>query len=428
MTLYILSMLWALFTLGVFLYVLTRPQKFERMHSPLIALIGIGLFFRLIPAFILVPTSNYDIDSYKLVGQHVIAGEDVYSAPDTDKRHPYLPFQMVWSGFSQLVSGKFHVAFESFVRLAPIFADVLISLIIYSVISRSNLQISAVWASLLFAVNPLSIYVSAYHGQFDAVPLMLLLLAVISARKNEGGLSGFWLGFAVLTKSWPILAFPQIWSVFRGQKQKILFAALVGLIPLAAVLIYVWLFNASFITVIKKAVTYNSGIGVWGYTYLLRLLGLFWSDLQPVINGFFSVSRYLTLALLGLTWLFVARKQDLFGGVLTLLIAFFAFTHAFSIQYLIWLLPFAIIDGQFRWLKWYTLAAFSYMFLAYHTLILRMTINQLMPWPQADLVFIIPAGLAVWWVTLAWFWARSKNHFTKDWLHKTLLSLRRRAV
>ena len=421
-------MLWALFALGVFLYVLARPQKFGHIHSPLVVLIGIGLFFRLIPAFFLVPTSNYDIDSYRLVGQHVVAGEDVYTASDTDKRHPYLPFQMVWAGFSQLISERFHVAFESFVRLAPIFADVLISLLIYSVISRTTRQNTAFWAGLLFTVNPLSIYVSAYHGQFDAVPLMLMLLAMIFAHKNEGGPSGFWLGFAVLTKSWPILAFPQIWSVFRERKHKFFFAVLVGLIPLTAVLVYVWLFDAHFFTVIQRAVTYNSGIGVWGYTYLLRLLGLFWSDLQPVINGFFSVSRYFTLALLGITWLFAARKQNLFAGVLTLLVSFFAFTHAFAIQYLIWLLPFAIIDGQFRWLKWYTLAAFSYMFLAYHTLILRMTINQLMPWPQADLVFIIPAGLATWLVTLAWIWTRAKNYFKKDWLQKTLLSLRRGAV
>lgn len=402
-------MVWALLSLVVFLYVLSHPQKFRHFPSQVFFLVWIGTFFRIIPAFILVPNSNFDIDSYQIVAQHVVAGEDVYTAEDADKRYPYLPFQMYWSGLSLIVSEKTHISFNSLVRLAPICADILIGLLIYSVTSKTTKHELAFWSGLLYVVNPLAIYVSAYHGQFDAIPIFMILLSFMYATANHPKLSGLWLGLGVLTKSWPILALPQYWNAFRDWKRKILFALIVILVPLLDILIYDWLFKAQFLTVINRSISYNSGVGVWGYTYLLRLLGLFAKDLQPILGSYLSISKFVTLILLGITWFLIARKQDLFAGMLTILVSFFAFTHAFAIQYLIWLVPFAIITGQVRWLKWYTLAAFSYMFLVYHTLILQMTINRLVPWPQADLVLIIPAGLATWCVTVAWIRSISKG-------------------
>lgn len=411
MILYIFSMLWALLALLVFLYVIQSPQKFERLPSPILLLVSISLFFRLIPAFFLAPGSNFDIESYRLVGQHVVAGEDVYSAEDTLKRYPYLPFQMYWSALSHLISERIPLSFESVVRLAPILADLLICLLIYYWSANQNRQEPALWAGLLYALNPLSIYVSAYHGQFDAIPVVMIILAFIYAEKNRAGISGLWLGLGVLTKSWPVLALLLGGIYFRTKWQKLIFLIMFGIVPLAGVLIYAFSYHANILTVIKRATTYDSGIGVWGYTYLLRLLGLASVSFQQFYNEYYGISKYVTLLIIFMVWLLIARKQGLFAGMLTILLAFLAFTHAFSIQYLIWLLPFAILDQQFRWLKWYTLAAFSYMFLTYHTLILRMTINQLIPWPQADLALIIPTGLAAWLVVLAWFIERRKGYF-----------------
>lgn len=413
MILYILSMIWAIAALGAFLFVVTHPDRFVRLPSPALIVLGVSLLLRLIPAFILVPTSNYDIDSYQLVSQHVVAREDVYTAQDTIGRHPYLPFQMYWIGFAHLVSEKANVPFASFIRIAPIIADSLIALLLYFFYTKTPQKQLAPWAGLLFAINPISIYVSAYQGQFDAIPILFTLLAIWWADRDQVPISAFWLGLAILIKSWPVLAFPQFWNNFREHKAKLLLLTLMGLVPLIGVSLYVWLYHSNYLTVVTRAVTYNHGIGVWGYTYLLRLISLFWSYIQPALNSFLMESRYGTIILLALTWLIVARKQQLIAGILTVLIAFLSFTHAFSIQYLSWLLPFAILEGQARWLRWYTLAAFSYMFLAYHTLILRMTINNLLPMPQADLAFIIPAGLPVWLVLLTWLNSRVKQALDK---------------
>jgi hypothetical protein len=116
--------------------------------------------------------------------------------------------------------------------------------------------------------------------------------------------------------------------------------------------------------------------------------------------------KYITLGILGLAWWYKARKESAHAGLLTILVTFFAGTHAFSIQYLIWLIPFAILDQEYKWLRYYTLAAFAYMFLVYNTLILEMHITDLLPLPQADWFIIMPAGLPAWIVCMGWAYKR----------------------
>jgi hypothetical protein len=113
-------------------------------------------------------------------------------------------------------------------------------------------------------------------------------------------------------------------------------------------------------------------------------------------------ARYLTLIALGTAWILRARHERPKAGVLTVLVVFFAVTHAFSVQYLMWMVPFAVLNEEHRWLTRYTLAAFAYMLLAYTTLILEMHITNLLPWPQADWFLIMPAGLPAWLVTVGW--------------------------
>jgi hypothetical protein len=119
--------------------------------------------------------------------------------------------------------------------------------------------------------------------------------------------------------------------------------------------------------------------------------------------------RFITLGILIIVWYTTARKEKLTAGLLTILVSFFAFTHAFAIQYLLWLVPVIILNMEYTWLKLYILACFSYMLLAYNTVILHMSITNLLPWPTADLAIIIPASIPIWLVTFAWAISRIKH-------------------
>ncbi len=388
-----LSALWMLGLLAVFLALLWRNPPLHTPQRAALLLFLLALAVRLTPSALLAQRSNFDIESFRLVGETLGQGTDVYTHPDTASRYPYLPLQMLWMLGAARLSDAGGIPFPFTVRLLPILADALIPLLLFALLRRKD-DPRAWRAGLLYALNPVSVFVSACHGQFDALPVALALLALTDAAPERGAL---WLGLGILDKSWPVLAWPLWVARLRTWRKRVSCTLLAAGIPLAAVALYTLALHAPPTMVFKHALAYNHGVGIWGYTYLLRL-----RLPQKAFWRFISPARWLTLGVLAFLWWRRARHRAPASGFLDILLGFLALGHAFSIQYLLWPLPFAVLEGEARYLGRYVLAAFAYMFLAYYTLIFRNTITNLLPWPQADLYLIIPAGLPAWLVTVAW--------------------------
>jgi len=401
--------------------VVLNSRRWREMRYPLVGIIILALFARLAPSLLLAraPASvNYDLASYQLVGQAGLDAQDIYIQPGLENRHPYLPFFLYWLIFSEWASQVTGQPFAFMVRLAPIAADTLLAVVIYLWARRGMWgkgaqaieEADAQRSGLAYALNPVAVFVCAYQGQFDSIPVLFTLLALWS---GAGVATGAWLGAGILVKSWPVLAFPVLFVGARTWAQKGWLLLGTAALPILGLATYCLWFQADWTIVLGRALGYNHGIGVYGYTYLVRL-GTVWQVFPQVVFDFLvSHARWITLAGLAGIWFSQVRRQrcssspDILSqspldNFLTILVAFFALTHAFSIQYLMWVLPFALASHQFRWIWRYTLAAFGYMFLAYNTLILDFRIEYLLPWPQADLALIIPASLPVW--VVVWFW------------------------
>jgi len=401
-----LGIIWAVTLLGLFSVAL-RLTRWSAQISHLRTLLivaGIALCVRLIPNLFLPMGAGYDIESYQIVGNLVLHREDVYTSQEALRRHPYLPLQMYWMAFSLWLAQALNLPFVKIVRLAPILADAGIAVwLTLRLHNRLSLPL-AFRSGLLYALNPITVFVSAYHGQFDAIPVLFTLVAIETIEVSPLR-SGLMLGLGILDKSWPVLAFPSLLVAVRNWRQRFLFAMGCFLIPALGTAAYALLFKASPWAIIHRAISYDWGIGVWGYTYFFHLL----SVLNPAYSEPFAFlvryGRYITLALLGGIWLWRARKEPARSGVLTILVAFFAATHAFSIQYLMWPIAFAVLNGGQRteqWLLRYTLGAFAYMLLTYSTLILTPAITIWMPWNPANTFIIRPSALPAWLVIVAW--------------------------
>lgn len=361
-----------------------------------------GFILRLFCAFLLWDQSNYDIDSYFLVSQHVLAREDTYGMDDTVRRHPYLPLQMYWVVIARVISEQANLPFAFVVKWAFIIADVCLAFVIYYYL-RQNSTAEGKKGALLYALNPIALFVSSYHGQFDALPLLFSILGLFFLSNHCLWKAGFWLGLGIWVKSFPILALPTAVKLLRKVCDKLTVLILSLFIPILGVIFYVLVYNSSLVNVFMRAIGYNHGIGIYGYTYLLRLIALSNESFFPQIRLYFELSRFVTLGSMTLVWFIAFRKTSnpLRLYFITLL-SFMALTHAFSIQYLVWIIPLAIMVGEERWLLRYTLASFSYAFLVYNTLINNYSINNILPWPQADLWIIIPASLPIWLLSLVW--------------------------
>jgi len=90
---------------------------------------------------LLVPAGgNYDIESFNILSDLINNGEDIYSNPIAEGRHPYLPLLVYWIGFAGKFAELIHQPFEVIYRLLPIVADVSICLVLFSFMKGKDIQ------------------------------------------------------------------------------------------------------------------------------------------------------------------------------------------------------------------------------------------------------------------------------------------------
>jgi len=205
----LLGAIWSLFLLASCLnlrYLLRKyptPPKYAWLWITLIA-----LFARLIPNVILPMGAEYDIESFRIAGSLILQGKDVYASPLAIDRHPYLPLQMYWMATAVWIADNLNLSFVAIFRLLPIFADLGVALLLFQIL-RVKDQPAAFHGALWYALSPIPVFISAYHGQFDALPIFLIILALYYLGRSSW-LSGTWMGLAILAKSWPVLALPSL--------------------------------------------------------------------------------------------------------------------------------------------------------------------------------------------------------------------------
>lgn len=122
------------------------------------------------------PTGDvrFDVESFRLVGKLLADGKDVYLETN---RHLYLPFHMYVYQFAGYLED--HVKLMNFfywVRWVNIIAGLGILVLIYKGSLRLGSSLTtAFWLAFLWAVQPVSIFTSVLHGQFDSVPAFFAL-------------------------------------------------------------------------------------------------------------------------------------------------------------------------------------------------------------------------------------------------------------
>jgi hypothetical protein len=432
-----LAFLWSLLLFFAYLWV-SRTDATRWVRWSLGAIVAVALFVRVLPAALLDNGAPFDIQSYEVVADLVRGGTDIYTAEETVNRHPYLPLHLYWLAAVRGFSEATGIGYAKVVKLLPIVADVAIAAVIVlflrrdgwgqgtfqseegGVRQRTPLQSGvAERLGMLYALNPVPILVCAYHGQFDAEPVLWMVLATLFTALPSGVLSGWqqsisagaWLGLGILTKSYPVLALPALLPAIKGWGNRLWFLVAMGMVPLLGVLLYTVLFNAPFFEVVQRATGYNFGIGIYGYTYFARLAREVGGD-GRWLGWAVEYGRFITVGLLAVVWWVKARHESAPAALLTILVAFFAVSHAFAIQYLGWLVPIALLNREVRWLAAYTIAAYFYMAVAYWGLIFEPAIVNLMPLPQADYLLIMPASLPMWAVSVAWLWQRLRKAVT----------------
>ncbi len=314
---------------------------------PLMVTLGIGLALRLLVVYLAYGHTPMDVAViFRHVAHAVLRHRDPLATLPRYQWN-FLPL----SDYLLAVELKTGWPWQVAVKLLPVACDVA-TIGLVGFFARPSAQNKA---RLLYALNPLALLVSAWHGQIEPIAIMLGLSALLLARQHHGLWAGIVLGLAVATKTWPLLFAPGVFrDIPRGRWWQ---TALGAVAVLAAV-------EASSPLLLHGRVRhdatvvlgYRSLVGWWGWTGILRYLHLAgFGYAGPNIDAIQRLGTLITAVTL-VAVVFVFRRCSGPDLTVAVLLAFLAVAAGFGPQYLLW--PAALLCASRR------PAGYVYLFLA----------------------------------------------------------------
>jgi hypothetical protein len=229
-------------------------------------------------------------------------------------------------------------------KLPIIACDIVTALALYrGLAGQREVQSAVTW---LWLFNPYVILISAVWGQFDSIPTMFSLLAILFSIRGKPTLSGFLLALGCLTKVFPVVYLPLVtlyhWKKTGTEAGKLI----VGFLATCACFIPVYFVLGNGIpSIYLSLASWPSpdwfGRNAFGGLTWLRLVD------NSLWHGNFPI--FLTLLTpLYIIILFGFRRMKFNdqGLLLTALGVTFALYLTYTIvneQYVLWFLPFAIV-------------------------------------------------------------------------------------
>jgi hypothetical protein len=394
-----------------------RSRDLEGQGRTLSLLVLLALAARL-PLWLGAPGAAYDMESYRLTAQQVWQGGALYGNPVLAHRYPYLPlWALVLEGLRGLALGTGLPDTVAF-KFPAVAADCGIVVLLYRMMRRlhqdgpkpqEGLRSPAFWAALAYAANPLALLISAGHGQFDSTALFFLLLAVyfadFSRLPSSDRYAALSLAAAVALKSWPAFFIPLFVRNLAFWKERLAFLGWLAA-PLAALCLPFVLHSPS---------AFFRTVGGYAGATALSLPQTFYAAaylVGPKALGAYRLLMqswtWLCLGLLALVWLafFLARAAPpILPGMVLGTLTLYVLAPAYSVQYLLWLLPFSLLAGgglAFRHTL-YGLAMLVFFYLSFlpgAVLPFQAGAPSLPPW-MILLWAVLNLGLWLFWL-LAW--------------------------
>jgi hypothetical protein len=287
---------------------------------------------------------TFDVSSWERIFEFWRTGASPY---DAARLYSYSP---VWfwilSATSRVFSGSVPAHFA--VKLPLIAADVVLFFLIRRLACKGKAKLLAPAA---FFLNPVSLLNTGFHGQFDNIAYVFVLLACVLSPKASSGLSYF---FSAAVKHSTLLLAPLFAFREKGILRQALFLALAPVFFLLSLVPYFLARDAHiFQNVFVDSVNLRLWTGAWGWSLGARYVISWMSgiDIQSDPRYAFlpSLNFFLVYpALCALAWSFAKKGKDLVGSAVVYLLFFYTFTVQMAPQYTFWLIPFAALTRG-RW-------------------------------------------------------------------------------
>lgn len=263
--------------------------------------------------------NNYDFESYKIVGEIVSKGGNVYA--ETSRYN----YAFIFS----LIQGIGYRVFGSYEQLFRVYIVGVLTLVDVGIMLWMSDRYNNVYG-LLFFLNPISIVITGYHNQFDNIAVLFALIASSFYDEESEKLtkkdliSIVFLTLSMLTKHLLFMFF--IWILFRkmkGRIKKIVYVFVPGVIFILSFIPFVVCNEKAFDGVLNNVFLYRSYNNYPLLRYLLRVVA--------IPNQLYFVIYLVMMAVIG--WAF--RKRSFRDQLLLYFVCMVSFSSAVANQYLI---------------------------------------------------------------------------------------------
>jgi hypothetical protein len=378
----------------------------RRREAAVLALVCLGYLVRLALAWLSRGSNDAALwEGYAWIASH--AGLRVLYEKEPFFNHP--PLMGEWASLSLSLSERTWLPFPFLLKLPGILGDLGTGFLLWRIWGRRGGERLGIplraWAVLAFALNPVAILVSGYHGNTDSLCAMLGLWAfLLQGRRRPLG-AGLALAAALNVKLLPALCVPLLFLQQRtlADARRFSLGLLAGVVPFLPLLV------TSGRVIVERTLGYPSNPSDWGLLALLHHsvdLPLIGDWARHAGDAYHVYGRYLLLAIylgLGLAQRVRPRWTLLELGAIAFA-AFLVFAPGFGVHYTVYAVPF-LCAVQLRASLVYGLAAGAFaasLYLAHWTGGTPWFSDFTPPFPMPALLLGIAA-----WVVLAGFLAAS---------------------
>jgi Gpi18-like mannosyltransferase len=302
-----------------------------------------------------------DTGAFNLATKLFLQGKDVYSHPDVNLSPPPLFLHLL--SLLRVGSTAAHLPFEGSWKLPSILSDTgiaafifFVSVHIHRLTERKALRLTA-----LYAFNPISLFVSGFHGQAESTWILFILLAWYFASVRK---SFFWsavcAAFALSYKLPALLLLPGLYLTLpKSRRDWVLYTLTVVSFFSASLLPEI---VTSRTALIRQVFAYSSTPNVWGFTLIMSKL--FHPEVSSALVSI--VGRVLKLCIASVSMFmllrYLARKStDFFSLSLSILVVFLFFSPGFGSQYMLWPLPFLLLTHHRQFWKYTIFTTFAFL-------------------------------------------------------------------
>lgn len=314
------------------------------------------------------------------------------------------------------------IPFYILIKVWSNLADLVICLLVYLfLIKAGTKKLHAVIWSLVFFLNPVSIIISAAHGQIDSIPTLLVILSafflMFKKKLTYTLLSGLLFGLAVSIKLNPLILLP-FFLIYIIKKSRFINSLLFGLMAILPLIILILPFaSGNYFYVFNRLANYT-GSNDFGIPALIK--GQYYIETGQtnyiLEKSLINKSKYFFLVCWLILIFFFRNSEKLIKGCSITYLLFITFYFGISAQYLSWILPFAVLLKD-KWVIAFSLTGIFSLLGFYMFINPKMIISGFENIPPNQGQFILMymwSNLIFWIIGLGWLVKLSLGSIKKE--------------